>query len=93
MKTILATTLLATALMSGIAHAEDDRSCTTAAKDKWMTEDAVKAKAKEAGLDVRRVKVEGSCYEVYAIDAKGAKIEAYYNPETGAQVGLDGEDD
>lgn len=87
MKTLVLATLIASSLFSGVAFAEDEANCTTASQDKWMTEDAVKAKAKEAGLDVRRLKVEGSCYEVYAIDAKGNKIEALFSPETGMQVG------
>lgn len=83
---ILATLLLATA-SGGIARAEEEKNCTSAAKDKWLSENNVKEKAKATGLDVRRVKIEGSCYEVYAIDAKGNKIEALFNPETGAAVG------
>ncbi|WP_082342786.1 MULTISPECIES: PepSY domain-containing protein [Shinella] len=42
------------------------------------------------GLDVRRIKVENGCYEVYAIDAKGAKVETIFNPQTGEPVGSEG---
>ena len=87
MKSVILAAALVSTLMSGVALAEEDRSCTDVAKDKWMTEDAVKAKAKEAGMEIRRLKVEGSCYEVYAIDAKGNKVEALFNPATGEQVG------
>ena len=55
-----------------------------------MTEDAMKEKAKAMGLDVRQVKVENGCYEVYAIDAKGNKVEQIFNPATGEQVGSEG---
>lgn len=91
MKKIIISTVILSGLLAGVARAEEDRSCTDVAKDKWMTQDAVKEKAKAAGLDIRRVKVEGSCYEVYAIDAKGNKIEALFNPATGEQVGTEGE--
>ena len=50
----------------------------------------MKDKAKAMGLDVRRVKVENGCYEVYAIDAKGAKVETIFNPQTGEPVGSEG---
>ncbi|WDZ81566.1 PepSY domain-containing protein (plasmid) [Ensifer adhaerens] len=87
---ILATLLLATA-SGGIARAEEEQNCTSAAKDKWLNETSIKEKAKATGLDVRRVKLEGSCYEVYAIDAKGNKVETVFNPETGAAVGNESE--
>jgi hypothetical protein len=31
---------------------------------------------------VRRVKVDGGCYEVYALDEKGERVEAYFHPKT-----------
>ena len=88
-KLILAATLIS-ALASGIAQAEDESTKCDVPKDKWMSEDAMKAKAKELGLDVRKIKVENGCYEVYAIDAKGKKVEQVFNPETGIQVGAEG---
>ncbi|MET3613716.1 hypothetical protein ABID16_002045 [Rhizobium aquaticum] len=88
-KLILAATLIS-ALASGIAQAEDESTKCDVPKDKWMSEDAMKAKAKELGLDVRKIKVENGCYEVYAIDAKGKKVEQVFNPETGIQVGTEG---
>ncbi|WP_434714331.1 PepSY domain-containing protein (plasmid) [Rhizobium sp. YTUHZ045] len=88
-KIMFATLLLATAI--GVARAEEGQNCTQAAKDKWLSEDGIKEKAKVAGLDVRRVKVEGTCYEVYAVDAKGKKVETLFNPETGAVVGNESE--
>ena len=56
-----------------------------------MTKDALKAKATELGYDVRQVKVEKGCYEVYGIK-DGKKVEALFNPETGVQVGSEGHD-
>lgn len=88
-KLVLAATLFS-ALAAGVAHAEDESTKCDVPKDKWMTEDAMKAKAKELGLDVRKIKVENGCYEVYAIDAKGKKVEQIFNPETGVQVGAEG---
>lgn len=92
-KLAISATLLAL-LAAGAARAEEDGNCTTADKATWMTIDAFKAQAKAEGLDVRKVKVEGSCYELYAIDANGKRIEAKYDPATGKKVADEnGEDD
>lgn len=75
------------------ASAEEKRDCGNAPQDKWMSKEALTAQMKSDGIEVRRIKIEGSCYEVYGIDAKGAKIERLFNPETGAVVGdEEGED-
>ncbi|MCB1383507.1 MAG: PepSY domain-containing protein [Notoacmeibacter sp.] len=74
-------------LSAAPAFASDESaSCGNAPKSDWMTEDAIKAKATEAGYEVRQVKVEDGCYEVYGIDAKGAKAEVLMNPVTGETV-------
>ncbi|MBZ0217021.1 MAG: PepSY domain-containing protein [Fimbriimonadaceae bacterium] len=51
-----------------------------------MSQEEAKVKARELGYDVRRVKSEGGCFEVYAIDQNGARVEIYMNPVTGAIV-------
>jgi hypothetical protein len=50
-----------------------------------MSEVAIKAKAAEMGYDVKNVKVEDGCFEVYAIK-DGKKVEAYMNPVTAEVV-------
>ena len=40
------------------------------------------AMLKEKKWEVRNVKVDGGCYEVYAIDDKGERVEAYFHPVT-----------
>jgi hypothetical protein len=56
-------------------------TCTTEPQAKWMTTDAVEAKAKAAGYTVAKSKVAGTCYEVYASkDSK--RFELFYNPIT-----------
>ena len=34
------------------------------------------------GWDVRKIKEDEGCYEVYAVKADGKKVEAYFNPAT-----------
>jgi hypothetical protein len=42
----------------------------------------VQAKAEGMGYKVRQVKIEDGCYEIYAIDKDGNRVEAYLNPVT-----------
>ena len=60
---------LATALVFGFCAepvlADGFKNCTKLAKASWKPAAEAEAKAKEAGYEVRRSKVEGSCYEVW----------------------------
>ena len=78
--------LLALPLIAVLAPAAHATDCTSASKDQWMSEDAIKAKASEMGYDVRSVKVEDGCYEAYALNAKGERVEVYLDPVTAAIV-------
>jgi hypothetical protein len=73
----IATGFIATPVMAS------DSYCGDAPRDQWMSEQALKEKAASMGYDVRNIKVEDGCYEVYAIDAKGMKAEVYFNPVSG----------
>lgn len=64
-------------------------TCTTEAKDKWMTElDAQKKIVGDMGYVIYKFKeTDGACYEIYGMGAKegGAagemeKVEIYFNP-------------
>ncbi len=68
-----------------------EESCVNAPTSEWMSKDAMKEKATAAGYDVRQVKVEGSCYEVYGIK-DGKKLEILFNPVSGELVGGADED-
>ena len=56
--------------------------CTTAAKSKWQPKEALEQQLKDQGYLVRRIKVEGGCYEVYAFDKEGKRANMAYNAET-----------
>lgn len=70
--------LAAALLCSTAAWAGPD--CTTEPKDKWLSEDAMKAKATEMGYKAQVFKVEGSCYEIYGYNKDGKAVEVYFNP-------------
>jgi len=52
-------------------------------RDQWLTMEQITEKLAFQGYDVRRVKVEGGVYEVYAIK-DGQRVEALVHPATGA---------
>jgi hypothetical protein len=61
--------------------------CTAEPKEKWITEDAMKAKAAELGYPrIKVFKVSGSCYEIYGWNAEGKRAEVYFNPVDGSVV-------
>ena len=81
----------AVALSLGTAHA-DDNYCNVSRAD-WKTTDDLKAKLTGEGWDVRKIKKDEGCFEVYAITADGKKIEAYFNPASFEIVKQNKEDD
>ena len=89
MKTAFIAAAFAVVLTPLAAFADDENAkCTDAAKNTWLTVDAIKAKAEAAGYSkIKKVKVEGSCYEVYAFDKNGKKAEVLFNPSTGEKAG------
>lgn len=55
-------------------------NCTKAAKASWKPKEAAEAAARQAGYEVRRSKIEGSCYEVYGVK-DGKLFEIFYSPD------------
>ncbi|MBK3661714.1 PepSY domain-containing protein [Bradyrhizobium diazoefficiens] len=77
--------VLAIALTVGIgmgstAMADGFKNCTKLDKASWKPASDAEAKAKTAGYEVRRSKIEGSCYEVYGVK-EGKLYELFYSPE------------
>jgi hypothetical protein len=81
----IASALLLT-LGATAASAEEMGSCTDASEASWLTEEAATAKAAELGYEVRDFKVEGSCYEIYAMK-NDERVQVVMNPATGEIVG------
>ena len=88
---ILASLALAAGVAAPALADDDGGSCGNVPRTQWMTEEAAKSKAADLGYDVRRVKEEDGCYEIYAIDKSGAKVELHMHPVTGAVVKSNGE--
>lgn len=74
------------AATAGAQASETAGTCGAAPKEQWMTTEAAKARGVEQGYEVRRVKVEKGCYELYAVDKQGRRAELYMNPVSGEIV-------
>lgn len=86
-KILFALSALAIVAPAAITPAAAGPACTSEAKEKWLTEDAMKAKVTEMGYQkIKTFKVSGSCYEIYGFTKDNKKAEVYFNPVTGAVV-------
>ncbi|BBB61247.1 cytochrome b [Undibacterium sp. KW1] len=73
-------------MSSASAWAHGDVKCTTEPKEKWRPHTELEAKLVKEGWQIRRMEKTTSCYEVYAKDPKGKRVEAFFNPVTFERV-------
>ena len=73
-------------IASSAAQADGFATCDSGPKEKWQGQDKLTAQLKQKGWEVRRIKVDGGCYEVYATDDKGKRVEVYFHPVSLAPV-------
>ena len=69
--------LIAAALAAAPALATG--TCPDTPKDKWLRPEEVQVRLEQKGYEVRRIKKEGTCFEVKAMK-DGKRVEAYVNP-------------
>jgi len=74
------------------AQATGFATCDSGSQDSWQPQDKLAALLKEKGWQVRRIKIDGGCYEVYALNEKGERVEAYFHPRTFAPVPVGAKD-
>jgi hypothetical protein len=74
-----------------LAGATGLATCDSGPPEKWQSQEKLSAMLKEKGWEVRNIKVDGGCYEVYAIDDKGERVEAYFHPLTLERVPIKGQ--
>jgi hypothetical protein len=68
------------------AQATGLATCDSGAKSTWQPVEKLESQLKEKGFTVRRIKEDGGCYEVYALNEKGERGEFYFHPVTLAPV-------
>ena len=54
-------------------------TCPATPKDQWLRPEEVQVRLEQKGYEVRRVKREGTCFEVKA-SKQGKRVEVYVNP-------------
>lgn len=77
-----ATTFIASALIIPSAQATGLATCDSGDASKWQRPSVLEKKLTAMQWKVSRIKIDGGCYEVYAINEKGERIEAYFHPLT-----------
>ncbi len=80
--TALGLAIVGSLFLSGQALAGGLKNCTDVEKSAWKTQDEAMAVATAAGYETRKMKINGTCYEVYGIGKDGALFELFYNPVT-----------
>lgn len=66
------------------AHATGLHDCGPTDRSAWLSEAALTEKLENEGWAVRRMKVDGGCWEVYGTTPEGQRVEGYFHPVTGA---------
>lgn len=65
-----------------VAGATGLATCDSGSPDTWQSQEKLTAMLKEQGWEIRNIKVDGGCYEVYALDENQERVEAYFHPVT-----------
>lgn len=55
-------------------------TCDSGPEADWQSQETLTEQLTAKGWQVRRIKVDGGCYEVYAVDDQGKRVEAYFDP-------------
>ncbi len=80
--TLIAALGLASLLAAAQAGATGLATCDSGPRESWQPQDRLEKMLTGRGWKIRRVKEDGGCYEVYAFDEKGERVEAYFHPKT-----------
>jgi hypothetical protein len=89
MKHSIASRLLVCVLLAGAAagaSAHGDVKCKAYPKTEWKSHEELARKLAAEGWTIRRMEVSKTCYEVYAKDPQGKRVEAFFDPVTFARV-------
>lgn len=73
-------------LLSGSVFATGLATCDSGPKASWQPQEKLEKMLVGKGWRINRIKEDGGCYEVYAIDEKSQRVEAYFHPNTLAPV-------
>lgn len=83
-------TMLVTVLMAGIALPALAADRCNVPKEKWRPVEELKAELMANGWEIKKIKMDSGCYEVYGKDGSGKRAEIFFDPATFVAVGSDG---
>ena len=61
-------------------------TCDSGPRETWQPQETLEKLLTDRGWKIRRIKIDGGCYEVYALTEKGERVEAYFHPVSLASV-------
>ena len=61
-------------------------TCTTAPQAQWQSKATLTKQLNAKGLNVRQIKTENGCYEVYATNKAGKRVNIAFNAKTLEQL-------
>lgn len=79
--------IVALACMAALPAVAEEKC--TAPKDTWRPVEELTKTLTEKGWIISNVKQEDGCYEVYAKDDQGKRVEAFFDPASFEVVGYD----
>ena len=64
------------------ANATGIYNCDSGDRSTWKSIEMLETKVQSDGWDVRHIKEDGGCYELYGTTPEGQRVEAYFHPVT-----------
>lgn len=62
------------------AQATGMMSCDSGPRESWRPMEELRTTLNDAGWEVRKIKIDEGCYEVYGVTPEGQRVEAYFDP-------------
>ena len=81
-KIITASVFIGSIALSAHGYATGLATCDSGPESGWQPREKLEQILAGKGWKVRRIKEDGGCYEVYALNDKGRRVEAYFHPVT-----------
>ena len=83
MKTAFALLAAFALCAASVARATGVATCDSGPRTGWQPQEKLEKQLVEKnGWKIRRIKEDGGCYEIYAFDKNGDRVNAYYHPVT-----------
>ena len=81
MKIVFALAALAVAAIA-VSPAYAAGKCAAGPKSEWRPNQRLELQLQTEGFSVKQIKIESGCYEVYATDKDGKRVNMAYNAQT-----------